>query len=200
MSALPQSSIKSGERLMVEAAQLGDADAQNNLFLEAQPKLRRAAMYFLGRENPDIDDIVQETWIVAASKIQEFEFRASIFTWLNHICVNLCYKRIRKMGREISKDEESLDMLTRQAARQSFEARDEKDIKEGQRKIIKEVLKGLSSSCRQTIQWRDFDELSYGEMSKRTGLTVGAIHARVSRSRKKLKEAVEAFMRKQTEK
>ena len=143
MSALPHRDV---ERSMVEAAQRGDSDAQNQLYLEAQPKLRRAAMYFLGRGNPDIDDIVQETWIIASAKIQEFAFRASIFTWLNHICVNLCYKRIRKMGREIAKDEQDLDILTRKAAKRRFDLSDEEEVKEGQRKMIKEVLKSLSST------------------------------------------------------
>ena len=182
------------ERDMVEAAQRGEAEAQNALYLEAQPKLRRAAMYFLGRESPDIDDIVQETWIVASAKIQQFEFRASIFTWLNHICVNLCYKRIRKLGREIARDEQDLDLLTRKAAKERFAAASEAELKESQRQVLKEVMKEMGPNCRQTIQWRDFEGLSYGEMSKRTGLTVGAIHARVSRCRKRLKARVQAYL------
>ena len=42
----------------------------------------------------------------------KFRFESSLYTWLNHICVNLCYERLRKRKKMLVSLEEDLEKLT----------------------------------------------------------------------------------------
>ena len=49
----------------------------------------------LGWQDPEAADAVQETFVAALNGLKGFEFRSSLYTWLNQICVRQCYRRIR---------------------------------------------------------------------------------------------------------
>lgn len=50
----------------------------------------------------DAEDIVQEAWLTVYQKIDGFERRSSLATWLQRIVTNRALSRLRKGGREIS--------------------------------------------------------------------------------------------------
>jgi RNA polymerase sigma-70 factor, ECF subfamily len=50
----------------------------------------------------DAEDIVQEAWLTVYQKIDGFEGRSSLATWLHRIVTNRALSRLRKGSREIS--------------------------------------------------------------------------------------------------
>ena len=89
------------ERELVRRVLDGDKSAQTEFFLVHRDRLYRTCVYFLGYQDPEAEDIVQEAFIIALRKLPEFEFKASLNTWLTQICVFLCYKRLHKRHRAV---------------------------------------------------------------------------------------------------
>ena len=61
--------------------------------------LYRAAVYFLGWQDPDAEDMVQEALLQGLRRLETFEGRSRLSSWLNQICVHLCYRRLRERQR-----------------------------------------------------------------------------------------------------
>ena len=75
---------------LVQRIQTGDRDALNELFERYKPRLKRIIRIKMGarlQRHLDEDDIVQEVFLIAMRKVQEFELRshAGILQWLARI-------------------------------------------------------------------------------------------------------------------
>ena len=75
---------REAERPLIEAAKNGDAQAFESLLLKSQQKLFSLAVGML-HDRDDAKDAVQDTWIKAYKKIQDFQANASFGTWLYRI-------------------------------------------------------------------------------------------------------------------
>lgn len=104
------------EKELVQKILAGDPKAQAFFYAENAPRLYPVCVHFLGYQDPDAEDIVQQTFLIALQKLRAFEFRSSLYTWLDHICVNLCYERLRKRKRELASLSEDLEKLTQPQA------------------------------------------------------------------------------------
>ena len=107
----------SGEQKLIARAQVGDASALNRLLDGHAPALRRRIH---GRLPPAVrrkcadSDIMQETMMVAARRIGEFEYRGpgSFRAWLAGIAENAARRAVqhyagtqkRDVGAEVSRD------------------------------------------------------------------------------------------------
>lgn len=83
---------------LVRAFQSGESEAANELFSRYRPRLVRIVRTKLGaglRRRLDEEDIVQETLLVAAAKLSEFELRshAGLLQWLARIADNVLRKK-----------------------------------------------------------------------------------------------------------
>jgi RNA polymerase sigma-70 factor, ECF subfamily len=58
-------------------------------------RLFRAARYLLGNEQ-EAEDLCQATFLELCRSIDRFEGRASLYTWLYRILLNLYYRRLRR--------------------------------------------------------------------------------------------------------
>ena len=83
---------------LVRAYQSGERAAANELFARYRPRLLRIVRTKLGpglRRRLDEEDVVQETLLVAAGKLDEFELRshAGLLQWLARIAENVILKK-----------------------------------------------------------------------------------------------------------
>ncbi len=88
---------------LVQRVQGGDQSALNDLFERYKPRLRRIVSVKLGsrlQRYLDEDDILQEVFIIAMSKIQGLELRsqASILQWLAKIALNEIRNKVEFHG------------------------------------------------------------------------------------------------------
>src|SRR5690242_19825197 len=54
------------------------------------------SLYRLGIREADISDSAQEVFLVAHRRLQEFEGRAKLTTWLFRICLNVARDQLRR--------------------------------------------------------------------------------------------------------
>ena len=96
----------SEEAGLVAASLKGDDDAFAGLIRLHQRRVFRLAGRFF-RQRADVEDVAQETFLTAWSKLSTYRAEAPFEHWLTRICLNCCYERLRKKKRK--RGEQSLD-------------------------------------------------------------------------------------------
>ncbi len=131
----------------------------------------------------DADDLTQNTFIKAYKSLDRFEGNSSLFTWLYRIATNesLTFLKKKKKRYFLSLDDhqEKLESYVDSSATLSGD--------EIQVKLQKSLLK-LPDKQRLVFHLKYEDELSYEEISKITGTTVGALKASYHHAVKKIEQ------------
>ncbi|MGE5354257.1 MAG: RNA polymerase sigma factor [Acidobacteriota bacterium] len=164
----------------------GDEMAFNLLVSKYQQKIYWHARRMLGN-HMDADEVTQEVLIVLYNKLKSFNFKSSLFTWIYRITATRSINQLnkRKIKRFLFLEDSDYDTL-----------KDTEDIIEdieNKEKIGKldSVLNELPVKQREVFILRNFDELSYEEISEITGRSVGGLKANYFHALKKVTEKME---------
>ncbi|HEX2865994.1 MAG TPA: RNA polymerase sigma factor [Ignavibacteriales bacterium] len=164
----------------------GDEMAFNLLAGKYQQKIYWHARRMLGN-HMDADEVTQEVLIVLYNKLKSFNFKSSLFTWIYRITATRSINQLnkRKVKRFLFLEDSDYDTL-----------KDREDIVsniENREKVDKldRVLKELPAKQREVFIFRNFDELSYEEISEITGRSVGGLKANYFHALKKVTEMMD---------
>ncbi len=176
---------------MVQKILAGDTKAQNVFYEENARRLYPVCVHFLGYQDPEAEDIVQQTFLIALKKLGEFEFRSSLYTWLDHICVNLCYERLRKRKRELVSLAEDLEKLTRPQAGSLDHQLLVEEEKKGRIELLRKITQSMSDKCREVLVLRDQKGESYIDIARSLKMPIGTVMSQLARCRKALRHIME---------
>lgn len=164
----------------------GDEMAFNLLVAKYQQKIYWHARRMLGN-HMDADEVTQEVLIVLYNKLKSFNFKSSLFTWIYRITATRSINQLnkRKVKRFLFLEDSDYDTL-----------KDNDDIIgdiENREKVdrLDQVLKELPVKQREVFILRNFDELSYDEISEITGRSVGGLKANYFHALKKVTERMD---------
>ena len=179
------------ERELVRKILRGDKAAQNLFYCENAKRLYPVCVHFLGYQDPEAEDIVQETFLIAFGKMKEFEHRSSLYTWLCHITVNLCHERLRRRKRVLASLQEDLERFTQ--CRADALENQEQDEKEQKAKLemVERLMQSMSEKCRRIIELRDRQGESYINLARTLKLPPGTVMSQLARCRQALKQLLE---------
>jgi RNA polymerase sigma factor (sigma-70 family) len=160
----------------------GNESAFNRLAVKYQEKIYWHARRMTGN-HLDADEIVQEVLLVLYNKLKTFEFKSSLYTWIYTITNTRSINYLKKRN---IKNFFSLDELTNK----KHEENDVIDDLESKQKLekVENALQKLPAKQREVFVMRNFDELSYEEISLITGKTVGTLKANHFHALNKIKE------------
>lgn len=180
------------ERNLVGRMLRGEQEAKERFYRETAPRLYPICVHFLGYQDPEAEDVVQQAFLIAFQKLAGFEFRSSLYTWMAHICVNLCHERLRARKRLLASLQEDLEKFTLPQA----DSLAEKGFEEGEKNRLGETLRKLISSmgekCRKILELRDLEGESYINISRLLRVPPGTVMSQLARCRKALKVLWEA--------
>ncbi|MCS6830024.1 MAG: sigma-70 family RNA polymerase sigma factor [Armatimonadota bacterium] len=182
------------DTLLVRRCSDGDASAFEKLYQKYVRLVYSVAYRMVPGE--EAHDLTQEVFIRAFKNIRSFRGDSSFRAWLLRIAHNLCCNRLRDMKRERT------DSLEEMAERENggYEPISQEDLQahverdELQRKV-REVLARLPEDYRTMLILRDFEQLSYEEISHITGLTIANVKSRLHRARLAFKRLFEPYYR-----
>jgi RNA polymerase sigma-70 factor, ECF subfamily len=183
------------EKELVERILAGDREAQATLYRELAPRMYPVCVHFLGHEDPDAEDIVQETFLVAFRKIGGFQFRSSLYTWINHICVNLCFERLRRKKRTLATLSEDLERMTLTASTDREEARERDEERKARLALLERLTVSMSERCRQVLTLRDKEGRAYVDVARALKVPMGTVMSQLARCRKALRHLMENELR-----
>ncbi len=167
-----------------ELVDTGDINRAATLFVRKYQKyVYSIALRYLKNEF-DAEDASQETFIRALRYIKSFRRDSSLSTWLYTITTSVCstINRKRKIQRffgmdtEVSLEDLMVDDVTAETSVQNEDFEREFRI----------ILQKLPVKQRETFALRYFDDLSYEEISKILGTSVGGLKANYFQAVKKL--------------
>lgn len=178
------------DRELVRKILEGDAKAQELLVKLHRDILRRVSTHILGYGDPEVEDMVQETFASAFRNLGSFEFRCSLTHWLRQICVHFCYRRWRRRKRMVLQAQEDMEeLLVSGAVAQEGQQRVEAD-KARMMEILERGKEGLGKPCRDLIGLRDEQGRSYADISGILRVPMGTVMSRLARCRETLKELI----------
>jgi len=170
---------KNNDSILVEKFLAGDETAFNKIVNRYQKKIYWHARRMLGN-HMDADEVTQEVLIVIYKKLNTFKFNSSLYTWVFRITTTRCLNYIK---RKQLKNIFSLDKNLKYSVDIIKSVEDKEKIYK-----LNENLKRLPPRQREVFILRRFDELSFNEISKITGKSVGSLKASYHLALKKIIE------------
>ena len=177
---------------LVLRVQKGDKRAFDLLVLKYQYKLQAIVGRFI-RDADEVADVTQEAFIKAYKALPKFRGDSQFYTWLYRIAINtaknyLVSKSRRPANTDIDiEDAEQFannDKLIDESSPESSLMTDELAA------IIKSSLKALPEDLRTALTLREFEGMSYEDISAVMDCPVGTVRSRIFRAREFLDERI----------
>ena len=175
---------------LVNATKNGDLAAFEQLVKRYDRRLLRIAQN-VTHDPIDAQDVVQDAFLKAFQKLDQFRATARFSTWLIRITLNEALMKVRKRRnyRELPA-EEAQDEMECAPSRLSHWVRDPEQLCSAAefREILRKTLEGLSPSRRIVFVLRDIEELSINDTAEALGLNAVTVKARLFRARLQLRD------------
>lgn len=187
----PAVSLDVDDAVLVERVRAGEREAFNELVERHARKIFRLARHITKNED-DASDVLQDAFLKAYSRLDQFQGDAKFYTWLVRIAVNEALMRLRKRrgDRTVSLDQ---DVETEEGSMQREAPDDGPDpeqvfSREETRKLLENAIDSLADNYRSVFVLRDVEGLSTEETAEMLQLSISAVKSRLLRARLQLRE------------
>jgi RNA polymerase sigma-70 factor, ECF subfamily len=181
---------------LIKAVLAGEVASFEPLIVKYQPRVFATARKYARRES-EVEDIVQEVFLKAYTKLSTFRGESPFEHWLMRLTVRTCYDFLRSHQRN---REQALSELTNDDARwlEKISAdphlRNEMDVTAA-RTLVFKLMETLSPTSRLIIQLLEIEEKSLKEIHAITGWSIAMIKVRAFRARAAMKKSLEKLNR-----
>ena len=183
--------FKLSDEKLILRFQEGDINAYNELVKRYKDRLLNFVFrYFNNREQAE--DVVQDTLIKLYTHASYYKNIAKFSTWIFTIAKNNALTELRKNKRKQTDslwtdDGKVIDINSND---QTLNRRVQNEIAVDQ---LNKFLDEIPENFRMAVVLRDFQELSYDEISKILEIPIGTIKSRINRGRIQLAEKMKHF-------
>ena len=170
--------------LLVRKFIQGDDSAFERIVEENRTDVAALANRLLGWPG-DVEDVVQNIFLAAFVGRKKFRARSSLRTWLFTITINECRNyRYRQMLRL------RLFSRARQSVPNASAPADGTVTKRETFERVRRAVEALPARYREPVVLKYLQQLASDEIARILGISEAALHVRLSRARKKLKETL----------
>jgi RNA polymerase sigma-70 factor (ECF subfamily) len=170
---------ETAEARWIAASRDGDSDAFAELVRLHQRRVFRLVGRFFRRPE-DVEEVAQETFLTAWSKLGTYRAEAPFEHWLTRVCLNCCYGNLRRR--------KSLEDVTQPLdSEPAVPAPDPAATLE-----VEQLLRPLAPADRFILLLLYGEGWSVAEIAERLGWTAVNVKVRAHRARKKLRRLLEA--------
>ena len=184
---------------------------QERLFVGVRPRLLRLAR--LRGVAPDaLEDVVQETLLVAWKKIDTLDAPEHAQRWLDEICRTICLRYLRASSQDASRRLPFSDLLVSSELSDLSELEETLAINspgaqvndpaevfshEDLLQLLRQALNLLPEQAREAVEMYYLCELPQREAAVRLGLSISALETRLHRARQQLRQILNGDLRAQ---
>ena len=184
------------DKSLVQACRSGQTEAFGVLVRRYQDRLYPTILRLLGSPE-DAQDVLQDSFVRAFEKLDQFHGESSFYTWIYRIAVNLAlseYRRHRHRGRDRWADPVSLSL-----AAEPVDVSPETDpaiaLERVERElIVQTALNELGPEHRAVVVLKDFDGRRYEEIASLLEIPIGTVRSRLHRARSELRERLRSLV------
>ena len=183
--------FKYSDEKLILRFQEGDINAYNELVKRYKDRLLNFVLrYFNNVEQAE--DVVQDTLIKLYTHASYYKNVAKFSTWIFTIAKNNALTELRKNKRKKTNslwtdDGQVIDINSKE---ESLDTKVQNEIAIDQ---LNKFLDEIPENFRMAVVLRDFQELSYEEISKILEIPIGTIKSRINRGRIQLAEKMKHF-------
>jgi len=149
------------------------------------------------RSPVEAEDIVQDVFLKAFSRLGSFQRQSSFYTWLTRIAINTALDFLKRSGRSPIQGVEDPEQILggevgtpRTGAAPAPDARMER---EEIARITSKVLDELPETFRSVLVLREFEDHSYQEIADVLGISIGTVESRLFRARARFRDKLLAL-------
>jgi RNA polymerase sigma-70 factor (ECF subfamily) len=183
---------------LVAKVREGDVSAYDELVRKYERQVFRIAQH-ITQNREDAEDVMQDAFLKAYEKLDQFQGNSKFYTWLVRIAVNESLMRLRKRrtGKMVSIDE---DIETEEGSvprdLADWAPDPEQNFSQTElAEILRKTIQGLPQGFRIVFVLRDVEGLSTEETAETLGLSVPAVKSRLLRARLQLRERLSRYFR-----
>ena len=184
---------------LVERVRAGDISAYDTLVRKYERQVFRIAQH-ITQNREDAEDVMQDAFLKAYEKLDQFQGNSKFYTWLVRIAVNESLMRLRKRrtGKMVSIDEDiETDEGTVPRDLADWAPDPEQNYSQSELgKILEKTIKGLPPGFKVVFELRDVQGLSTEDTAEALGLSVPAVKSRLLRARLQLRERLSRYFKK----
>ena len=176
--------LEVSETELVNRAKIGD----RNAFSELVRNHAQGVMNVIYRMCGDVhiaEDAAQETFIQAWLHLSTYRPQTSLRNWLYRIAVNSATDILRKEKRILPNSMEDLQLTDGRPGPELLVSQQERIV------LVQKTVLSLPEASRAVLVLREYEGLSYQEISTTLDIPIGTVMSRLNYARKLLKEKLE---------
>jgi RNA polymerase sigma-70 factor (ECF subfamily) len=179
----------------IESFRAGRSDAFADLVSAYDGHVRRILAQ-LNAPAGEVEDLAQEVFLRIFRNLRHFRGQSSFYTWLYRITLNVFFdynKKQKRADARFARLQSAFDDASNQ--------REELDDPYGachdalMQQALVEAIDALPDAFRTVVALRELEDLSYEDISRACGISIGTVRSRLSRARAKLKELLAPALR-----
>ena len=183
--------FKLSDEKLIFRFQEGDINAYNELVKRYKDRLLNFVFRYFNNVQQS-EDVVQDTLIKLYTHASYYKNVAKFSTWIFTIAKNNALTELRKNKRKKTdslwtEDGQVIDINSKE---ESLDSKIQNEIAIDQ---LNKFLDEIPENFRMAVVLRDFQELSYEEISKILEIPIGTIKSRINRGRIQLAEKMKHF-------
>jgi RNA polymerase sigma-70 factor (ECF subfamily) len=175
--------LSATETRWVEKAQAGDRLAFEQLYRSHCDRIYALCWRMCGGDRGLAEDMVQEAFVRAWSKLDLFRGDSKFGTWLHRLTVNVVLSDRRIRVKRLQVEREMVDDVERTLV-------GDRDVFAGLRKDLEAAIAGLPERARTVLVLYDIEGYRHKEIAQMTGMAVGSSKAQLHRARKLVREVL----------
>ena len=197
MESRPVNPERAIDQKLVEKAQRGDKKAFGMLVEKYQRRLNRLLSRMV-RDQSEIEDIVQDSFIKAYRAINNFRGDSAFYTWLYRIGINTAKNHLVKLGKrpkamneveieEIENFEDAPDLRNHETPESTM-------MSSQIVASVNQTIAALPNELKEAISLREMDGLSYEEIADLMNCPIGTVRSRIFRAREVIAEKLKPLI------
>ena len=182
---------KGADILLVRRAKKGDFRAFDLLVIKYQAKIISVSQRLVKDINI-AEDMAQETFIKAYKVLDSFREESAFYTWIYRIAVNTSKNYLISRGRSKENTESEMhnDLSNSILELEGQDSPEDLLLADNLKDLINAELDDLPEEIRTSLILREYEGLSYEEISKILDCPVGTVRSRIFRGREVLSQAI----------
>ena len=180
---------------LIKRTLAGETDAFGTLIHRHQHRLYNAMVHFLRNES-EAEDVVQDAFVLALTKLDSFKGNSQFYTWLYRIAHNAAISKLRRKRPTVSLDRHSMrgndgDEAAGFDLQGDVDAPGDRMERSEDASRLMRAMEQLSHEHRSILILREMEDMDYETISAILQLPVGTVRSRLHRARLNLKELLE---------
>lgn len=160
----------------VQAAAAGDRRALRKIYEATSDRVYRLMVRIVGVQ--DADDLTQQVYVRAFSKLRQFSGDSKFETWLYRLATNEALQQLRR-----EKLRRTSELMVEPMTRQNdFIEQDERA------RLVHQALAALDPELRAIFTLKEENGLSYQEIATTLDIPEGTVGSRLNRARRELRK------------